>query len=209
MRKVSRLVVVLAVMVSVGWMASPSRSQQKAGDKPAQQLPPGMTAEMMANMQKLATPGPQHETLKMMAGKFDAECTMVMGPGQEQKSAGVSTNEMVLGGRFLHQSFEGTFMGDKFQGIGLTGFDNQKQKYIGTWMDSMGTMMMVMEGTADASGKVITTTATMQDPGTGQVVTTRQVVTIVSNDKHTFDMYMPGPDGKEMKCMTIAYSRAK
>ena len=41
------------------------------------------------------------------------------------------------------------------------------------------------------------------------MMNTKQVTTVVSNDKHTFDMYMPGPDGKEMKCMSITYTRAR
>jgi hypothetical protein len=202
--------VVLAVMVCVGWMASPSRSQQKAGDKPAQQGGgSGMTAEQKEMMKKMAAPVAEHDALKPMVGKFNCELTSAMPGMAEQKSSGVSNNEMVLGGRFLQQRFEGKWDGEPFSGMGYTGFDTGKKKYVGTWMDTMGTMMLVMEGTADSAGKVITCTATMDDPMSGQKMTCRMVTTVVSNDKHTFEMYMPGPDGKEFKGMTIVYTRAK
>ena len=37
-------------------------------------------------------------------------------------------------------------MGKTFEGVGLTGYDNQTKKYTSTWMDSMSTTLHVMEG---------------------------------------------------------------
>ncbi|HEY7086596.1 MAG TPA: DUF1579 domain-containing protein [Tepidisphaeraceae bacterium] len=200
----------IAVALCVAWLTVPARSD----DKPAAAGGAGgMTAEMQKQMElftKLATPGPQHEGLKPMAGTFDAEVTSVMAPGAPPDvSKAVMKNEMVLDGRFLRSTCEGSMMGQPFHGVGYTGYDNLKKKYVGVWMDTMGTMMMVSEGSADPSGKVLTFTSTMPDPETGKDMNCRQVVTIASNDKHTMEMFAPGPDGKEYKCMTIVYTRAK
>jgi len=170
------------------------------------------TPEMQAQMEawaKLAQPGPQHEMLKMMEGTFTTDVTSGMPGMPEQKSTGKTVNAMVLGGRYLQQKFEGTMDGQPFTGVGYTGYDNNKKKFVGTWMDTMSTTILNMEGTADAAGKVITMTATYDDPMTGKPTSMRTVTTVVSSDKHTFDMYMPGPDGKEFKGMTIVYTRAK
>ena len=51
---------------------------------------------------------------------------------------------MILGGRYLEQRYEGTMMGQPFSGIGVTGFDNYKKKFVSTWVDSMGTAIMTM-----------------------------------------------------------------
>ena len=64
---------------------------------------------------------------------------------------------MALGGRFLEERVQSSFMGQPFSGIGYTGYDNVKKKYVSTWMDNMGTMIMVMEGTPDPAGKVYKT----------------------------------------------------
>ena len=36
------------------------------------------------------------------------------------------------------------------------GYDKLKEKYVNLWIDDMSTMVMIAEGTADSSGKVIT-----------------------------------------------------
>jgi hypothetical protein len=208
MHKTLNRALLLAVVVCVGWIATQSRSQEQ----PAQQgaMPPEMQKQMEAWM-KLAEVTKQHEALKPMAGKFNAECTMVMAPGTpEQKSAGTCENELIFGGRFLHSRFKGEFMGQPFEGIGYMGYDNYKQKYINTWTDSMSTMIMFAEGTADPSGKVITLLSEIPDPVSNKMQKCRTVVTIESSDKHTMQMYSPSPtDGKEFCGMTIAYTRAK
>ncbi|WP_428940521.1 DUF1579 domain-containing protein [Fontivita pretiosa] len=193
--------------LGVQWVISQENKPQPAAEQ--QQMSPEQAAQMEAWM-KLAVPGKEHEGLKPMAGTFDVELSFIPAPGAPaQVSKGTEKNEMVLGGRFLEGRFRGEMMGQPFEGIGYTGYDNLKKKYVSTWMDSMGTMILVQEGTADATGKVITFTSTMPDPVSGKEQTMRSVLTIVSNDRHTFDMYVPGPDGKEYKCMTNVYTRAK
>jgi len=166
-----------------------------------------MTPQQQQAWAKVAVPGAEHEALKPMVGTFNAEVSMVAmdGSGKVESSKGVMQNELVLDGRFLQSRYDGGDM----KGIGFLGYDNSKQKYVGTWMDTMSTMVMVSEGTADASHKVITTTSDITDPTSGKKMTTRGVTTVISNDKHTYEMYMPGPDGKEMKCLTIVYTRTK
>jgi hypothetical protein len=180
-----------------------------AQEKPT--TPPAMSAEekaAMEAMEKMATPGPAHEAIADMAGTWDAEVTMYWGP-TPSKSKGVSENRLVLGGRWVEQRFKSEMGGQPFEGIGYTGYDNFKKKYMGTWMDNMSTAVMLSEGTFDAAGKVMTSTSTMDDVVTGKSTTTRMTSTIVTPDHHHFEMFGPGPDGKEMKQMEIHYHRRK
>ena len=100
-------------------------------------------------------------------------------------------------------------MGMPFTGMGFTGYDNIKKKYVGTWMDTMTTSMMISSGTANADGKSYTFTSTMDDPMTGKSSPVKETVTIVDDDHHTLEMWSPGPDGKMFKTMEIAYTRKK
>ncbi|HEX3578121.1 MAG TPA: DUF1579 domain-containing protein [Thermoanaerobaculia bacterium] len=164
-------------------------------------------AEMEA-MMKAATPGDAHKKLNGMAGTFTADVKMWMAPGAPPTAgSGVAENSWALGGRFLQQNFTGTFMGMPFSGVGYTGYDNIKKKYIGSWMDSMSTSMMVSTGTANADGKSYTFTSTMDDPMTGKSAPVKETVTVVDADHHTLEMWGPGPDGKMFKMMEIAYTR--
>lgn len=205
-----KMIIAIVAVVGIGLLATRSFSDDKpAAAKPADAAAAAAQQAQKEAWAKVAAPGPQHEALKAMAGTFNTDVTTAMPGAPEQKSTGKSVNEIVLGGRYLQQKYEGTMDGEPFTGMGYTGYDNGKKKFVGTWMDTMSTSILQMEGTADAGGKVITMTAIYDDPMTGKPTSMRTITTIVSNDKHTFDMYMPGPDGKEFKGMTIVYTRAK
>jgi hypothetical protein len=169
------------------------------------------TADEQAAMQKwmeVATPAAAHKKLESMVGTWMTKVTSWPTPGAEpQVSEGTSTNQMALGGRWLEQRFEGMFMGGTFSGIGYTGYDNYKKQYVGWWMDTMSTMGMMMTGTADASGKSMTFTGSVDDVVTGKPCEMKEVLTIVDKDHHNFEMWATGPDGKMYKSMEIQYTR--
>ncbi len=178
----------------------------------AAEAPPKMTAEqqaMMEKMTKAATPGPQHEMLKKMAGEWNAKVTSQMDPSQPPEvEQSTSTLTMLMDGRYCQEVTSGNMMGQPFSGMGLTGYDNVLGKYVSSWVDNMGTGIMMSVGAADASGKVITWIGTMSDPVTGKPSKSRMVTTIKDDDHHTFEMYGTPPGGKkEMKMLTIEYSR--
>jgi hypothetical protein len=178
----------------------------------AADAPPAMSGEqqaMMEKMTKAATPGPQHEMLKKMAGEWSAKVKFQMDPSQPwQESQSTSTVTVLMDGRYCQEVASGQMMGAPFSGMGITGYDNVLGKYVSTWIDNMGTGIMTSQGTADASGKVITFIGTMSDPVTGKPSKSRMVTTIVDDDHHTFDMYAVPPGGKkEMKTMSIEYTR--
>ena len=173
---------------------------------------PKPTAEqqaMMEKMAKAATPGPQHEVLKKLAGEWTTAIKMQMDPSQPaQESQGASTITTLMDGRYCQEQATSQMMGMPFSGMGIYGFDNVLGKYVSTWIDNMGTGIMSSTGTADASGKVITWDATMSDPVTGKPTRERMVTTITDDNHYTLEMYGTPPGAKkEMKTMTIAYTR--
>jgi hypothetical protein len=165
---------------------------------------------MMEMMAKYSTPGAEHKKLESVVGTWNTTTKMWMEPGAPpQESTGVSENKMTLGGRFLAQTYEGTMMGQPFTGMGYTGYDLYKKRYVATWMDSMGTAIMNTTGTADASGKKLTFTGSMDDPMSGKKMNVKEVVTFVDDDHHTFEMWMPDQAGKTFKTLEIQYTRKK
>jgi hypothetical protein len=163
---------------------------------------------MMEAMAKYSTPGPEHKALEQFVGTWDATVKMWMAPGAPpQESTGTAENKMALGGRYLEQHYDGKFMDQPFTGMGYTGYDLYKKQYVGTWMDTMGTTIMNSTGTADPSGKTMTFTGMMDDPMAKKTQPFKEVMKVVDNDHHTFEMWSPGPDGKMFKMMEIAYTR--
>ena len=165
---------------------------------------------MMEMMAKYSTPGAEHKKLESFVGTWDTTTRMWMEPkAPPQESKGTAENKMTMGGRFLEQNYEGTFMNQPFTGKGYTGYDLYRKQYVGAWMDSMGTTIMNTTGTADASGKTMTFKGTMDDYMTGKKANLKEVITVVDDDHHTFEMWWPGPDGKMFKTLEIQYTRKK
>jgi len=183
-----------------------------ADEKAKKTTPAGAMDEkaMMDLMVKYSTPGPEHKALESWAGSWDTTAKMWMDPSKPpQESKGVAENKMTLGGRFLEQSFEGTMMNQPFSGKGYTGYDLYKKQYVSTWMDTMGTMIMMATGTADASGKKVTMTGQMDDFMTGKKMDFKETATVIDPDHNMFEMWMTGPDGKMFKTLEIHYMKKK
>lgn len=151
-------------------------------------------------------PGPEHKKLAEGAGTWDAVIESVEPTGQVAKSKGVSEVTVGPGGLWVLDEFKGDFGGMPFHGHGATGFDPAKGKYVGTWIDSMSTSVMVLEGSYDKSGKALTMTG--MGPGMdGKPVLHKMVTTDKDANTRVFEMFVPGEGGKDMKIMTITYTR--
>lgn len=166
--------------------------------------------EMMKSWVAYATPGAPHKALEGLAGSWTVATKYWMAPGAPPiEAAGTSENKMILGGRYLEQRYESTMMGQPFSGIGVTGYDNYKKRFVGSWVDSMGTGILTNSGTADKTGKKITFWGSMDDPHEKRTMKAKSVVTIVDADHHTYEAWHALPDGKMTKDLEIHYTRKK
>jgi hypothetical protein len=111
-----------------------------------------------------------------------------------------------MGGRVLHEKFQGNMMGTPFTGLSRSGYDNVTGKWWSTWTDSMSTGIMLSEGECDESHNC-TYIGTYNDPVKGGPVTNRYVIKTISPDEQHFAMYGPGRDGNEVKMMEMVYTR--
>ncbi|MBX7137517.1 MAG: DUF1579 domain-containing protein [Oligoflexia bacterium] len=171
---------------------------------------PAMTKEqMMEKMMKLSTPGQEHTALQPLVGSWNVEVKSWEQPGgKPQISKGQSTNKWVLGKRFVQEQFNGKFMGQPFQGVGMLGFDNVKREYVWTWYDSMSTGYMQSAGNFTPGAKTLEMEGKFSCPMTEEEMSTRLVTNFVDKNHHTFEMYMRNPeDGHEFKTMEIHYKR--
>jgi hypothetical protein len=155
----------------------------------------------------MVKPGPEHDLLKKDVGTWDATVENLMPtPGAPTStSKGVETNKLI-GGLWLVTDFKSQMMGQPFEGHGTTGYDTNKKKYVGTWVDSMSTGLMVGESTYDPATKTVTGYMEGTDP-TGKPAKMKMVTEFKDDNTRVFTMYMPGPDGKEAPGMRITYKR--
>lgn len=185
----------------VAMLAIPVSAKEKKAGK---QMDP---QAMMELWKQLAQPGEPHKLFASLAGSWTTTTKEWMEPGKPAtESAGTADMKMLLDGRFLYQEFHGQMMGQPFSGIGIDAYDNLTKKYVTVWMDSMGTGLFIMEGTASADGKTITLKGSHPEPGGGKM-THRAVWKIVDSNNQTFEMYGAHHGGKEAKNLEIIYTR--
>ena len=129
----------------------------------------------------------------------NTEPTITKGPGK---------GKMIMGGRYLKMSYQGTMMDMPFKGMGIHAFDNHSKKYISTWIDNMGTGILVSKGTLDKTGNVLTQFGVVDDIFTGKKVKSKTVTTLVNADKWLMEMYMISPQG-EFRSLEVTHTRKK
>ena len=182
-------------------IASPVLAKEKKHEK---QMDP---QAMMEVWKQLAMPGEPHKLFASLAGSWTTTTKEWMEPGKPPtESTGSADMKMLLDGRFLYQEYNSQMMGQAFSGVGINAYDNLRKKYVTAWIDTMGTGIFQMEGTASSYGKTITLKGRHDEPGGGQM-THRAVWKIVDSNTQTFDMYGTHQGGKEMKVLEITYTR--
>jgi hypothetical protein len=190
-------------------LATTALAKDKKPDAPPQMSPEQQA--MMEAWQKASTPNERHkQLLAEFEGTWDAKMTAWMDPSAPPMvESGKSVNSAMFGGRQLRMDYTGTFMGQPFEGLGYTGYNNVTGKYFSTWSDNMSTGLFVAEGDYDPAAKVYTYRAQMPDPmKAGTMIPVRETMRFADKDHALFEMYETR-EGKEMKTMQIEYTRAK
>jgi len=173
-------------------------------------IPPMDQAKMDAWI-KASTPGEEHKLLQQYVGKWDHTIKMWTAPGSAvSESKGTTEVESLLGGRFIRQSVKGVSMGQEFEGIGITGFDNIQKQFSTFWIDNMSTASMIGKGSFDKAKNVIMDEGSFSCPesSTGKR-SYRAVWTLPVKDSYKYEMYTTDDKGKEFRMMEIVYTKAK
>jgi quercetin dioxygenase-like cupin family protein len=170
----------------------------------AEESAPAMTKEQEEKAwMEYATPGAEHARMQQDSGTWNAEMTTWYHPD----SAAIQWTakgevKMILNGHYQEGSYTGDFMGMPFEGRSVTAFDNAKKEYVSTWIDNMGTGVMIMQGKASADGKTLELKGKMYDPAQGKEVDARETMKIIDEKTQLMEMFYVR-NGKEMKSMEM------
>jgi internalin A len=171
---------------------------------------PEATAVAQVPASQADAPGPYHDHFKPLVGDWSVAVQWWAGPGATPiQTEGLATKKLILGGRFLEESFRGESNGETFTVLVLLGYDGAKQQYSGNWVDTRSTGFHLSTGTCDESGKTITMTETLTDAKGNKTGHSRSVIQVINDSKHVVEMHLAGADGKEYKSLEIAYTRTR
>ena len=167
--------------------------------------------EMMKKWQEYSTPSAAHKFFSTLAGKWTyTQKLWHSKDSKPEESTGRATMKMIFGGRYLQQDITGKAMGQPYEGMGLTGYDNLKKETISTWADNMGTSIMYGVGKLDLDKKTVSEkgeyTCPMEKDGSAKY---RSEWVLVDPNTMTFTMFSDQGGNGEFKMMEMTYKRAK
>ncbi|MBD3256920.1 DUF1579 domain-containing protein [candidate division GN15 bacterium] len=170
--------------------------------------------EMQAKMMELAQPGPEHELLEKLTGKWNMTVKMYMAPGQEPMVFnGSSEAETILGGRFLQSKWVSGEGPMETRGVSIMGYDRRHEEYTALGLDTWGTYFVTAQGPMDEETNTITMAGTDEDPVFNMLQEYEFVMTLVDDDTFTWDVIFYNPEmtqGQDsFKMVEITYERAR
>lgn len=219
--KIPTLLITIPFAVMI---AAPSFAQSPAGS-PAAATSSAATStgqpnqqEMMKQMMEMAKLNENHKLLADLDGNWTYTIKFWMNPdpnAKPEESKGTAVRKSIMNGRFSTLDVTGKMEmpgpdGKKkemtFVGHGIDGYDNAKQKFVGSWIDNMGTGIMFAQGTYDPATKTFTYNSEYEAvPGMKTPI--REVIKLTDNNHHTLEWY-ENRGGQEVKTMEITYTRA-
>ena len=175
-------------------------------EEPVAEAPVDSAAQMKA-WQEYATPSNPHKLMADEVGTWNCDMTF-WSDANAKPEKGTTTAEikMILGGRFQEAIYKGTMMGQPFEGKSTIGYNNATKEFNSTFIDNMGTGMMITVGKYNESNKSIDYKGEMPDPVTAKNTAFREVYTIVDEKTRKMEMY-DTKNGSEYKSMEIIMTR--
>ncbi|MTH17910.1 DUF1579 domain-containing protein [Flavobacterium sp. LC2016-01] len=165
------------------------------------------SAAQVKAWQAYATPGEPHKIMADEVGTWTCDMTFWYEPnGKPEKASSTANVKMLLGGRYQETDYKGTIMGSPFEGKGTLAYNNVSKEYTNTFIDNMGTGMMVATGKYDEGSKTIELKGEIVNPVSGKKAPYRELYTIVDATTRKMEMF-DTKNGAEYKSMEIVMKK--
>lgn len=194
MRRIAAVCVV-AIVAGAGLLFSPSGTRAQAQDAPHP-----------------AAPVQEHQWLQQLVGDWDVQVEGKMGPDQPPMKCQGTERVRSVGRLWVigESKMDLPDAPEPMTGVLTLGYDPEKKKYIGTWIDSMTSYLWEYEGTLDPAGKVLTLQTQGPNPMLpGKISKYKETIEVKGEGHKTFTSAILGEDGQWFTFMTADYRRKK
>lgn len=164
-----------------------------------------VAAVRVAARQEPPQPTAEHAWLLRGVGDWQGTLTTSL-PDVPSEPIPVTETVEAVGGFWTQSRFECEFMGAPFVGTGCLGYDTQRKKFVGTWIDSSSSYLSVMEGERDPKTQELVMRWQAPDMMTGALAPHRYVSVERKDGSHETTFYMGAGDA-EVKTMVISMKR--
>ncbi len=169
-----------------------------------------ITLKAQDAMPQMPQPTKEHQWLKKFVGQWTVKHQGQMGPDQPPMEMQGSIESRDLGGFWVINELKSEMPGMSVTGVQTIGYNRQKKKYVGTWVDSMTDFIWHYEGTVDESGMTLTLEA--EGPNmmaAGKTAKFRDIYEFKSDDEIAVYSKMQGDDGNWTTFMSGTAVRKK
>ena len=176
---------------------------------------PSAHADAHADAQADAHPEPspateQHAWLKKFLGEWRSEAEMTGMPGTPAEKMEGSASARAIGDLWIVADMRGESPAGDMEAVLTLGYDPEKKRFVGTWVDSMFNHMWLYDGSLDAAGKVLTLEAKGPSfAGDGSLANYKDVYEFPEPGRMTLTSSAEGPDGKWTQFMSATFRRTK
>jgi hypothetical protein len=159
-------------------------------------------------MPEMPKPQKEHEFLQKFVGDWESVGKGTMGEGQPEMECNGTASNRMLGGFWMVSNGKGDAMGSPMETMMQLGFDTEKGKYVGTWIDSVFNHMWKYEGTVEGDKLILNAEGPdMMNPG--RMAMYRDEFDFKSPDHYVLTSSAQGEDGKWVTFMTADVRKKK
>ena len=167
-----------------------------------------ITVANAQEMPELPQPQKEHEFLQKFVGEWESVGQGSPQQGQPPMECRSTMTARMLGGFWMVNEGKGDAGGMAMETLMTLGYDTEKEKYIGTWVDSVFNHMWKYEGTLEGDKLTLNTEGPdMTNPG--KMAKYRDIFEFKSADHYTLTSMAQGPDGEWTTFMTAECTRKK
>ena len=179
--------------------------------RPQQEPPMNEQMKQMIEMgKKFTEPSEAHKKLADYVGTWTCDWKMGMSGQLAPVGTSKAVTSWLVPGKFIKTEIEGTMMGQPFKSFGFAGYDNFKQAYVRSIIDSQQTAILSAQGKLTQDGKTMIWYGTLDEYLTGENdKMVKYVVRWKDADHFVEEVHDLGIGETNTQVIELAFSRVK
>ncbi len=151
-------------------------------------------------------PEKEHEWLQQFVGEWEAQLEAPSEPGTPSVKA--TERVRTIGGLWIVAEGEVSVASEPIRSLFTLGYGPEKEKFVGTWIDSRSSFLWTYQGTLDAAGKTLTLET--EGPGhQGGLSKYKDVIELKDKDHKLLTSSVQDGDGEWSVFAKVSYRRTK